>query len=279
LNLSELRRAVVGAEVIRPEALERFTAAFAISGFDPMVLAPSYGLAEATLCVSTARGMSVYESDADGPQDGPSARRRQMVCGPPLADMEAAIVDPETRRRVAVGDVGEVWLQGPSVARGYWRRPQETEESFHAAIGDDPASGRWLRTGDLGVMSPQGLVIVGRRKDMINIRGANFDPLDLEVRAVEALAELRTTAAAAFAVETPDGESAVVAIEIGPAKANPFDRKAAAQAVAAGIMRKFGLKAHEIVFVRVGALPRTTSGKIQRGETAKLYLAGALSRL
>jgi acyl-CoA synthetase (AMP-forming)/AMP-acid ligase II len=274
LNLSKLRRMICGAEVIRPEMLEGFAAAFAVSRLDAMALAPCYGLAEATLGVSVALGTRVHESVED-----PSSPRRQVVCGLPIPGMQAAIVDPDTRRRVAAGAVGEIWLQGPSVARGYWRRPEETKETFRVTIAEEEASGHWLRTGDLGLLSPEGLVIAGRRKDMINVRGANFDPLDLEVRAVEALAAVRTLAAAAFAVDTSVGEAAVVAIEIAPSKSSSFDREAAAQAVAAEMTRKFGLKVHEVVFVRVGALPRTTSGKIQRGEARKQYLEGLLSPL
>lgn len=186
LDLSSWRLAFSGAEPVRAETIDRFVEAFAPSGFRRSAFYPCYGLAEATLFV--AGGLAgaepgirrVRAADLAGNRAidaGPDEESRTLVsCGPSAAGHELAVVDPATGERLPAGRVGEIWFGGPSVAQGYWRRPEESEQIFRARIagtGDGP----FLRTGDLGFVDDNGeLFVTGRHKDLIIIAGKNHYP-------------------------------------------------------------------------------------------------------
>lgn len=179
LHLDSVETALCGAEPIRAGTLERFAEAFEPCGFRRSSFRPAYGLAEATLIVSGERGNSgavthsaragQWDRDPAKPSDGNGAAPRRLVgCGEPAPDTQIVIVDSESRVPCDPGTVGEIWVAGPGVARGYWQRPAETAEVFnaHTVNGDGPL----LRTGDLGFLSEGRLIVTGRLKDLIIVR-------------------------------------------------------------------------------------------------------------
>ena len=157
---------------------------------------------------------------------------------------------------------GRFWLQGDSVAAGYWGRPEETVEVFRALIDGEERDGHWLRTGDLGFLEPEGLYVAGRLKDLIIVRGINYDPYDLETRASASALGL-ATAAAAFTFDEDSGDQIVLVQEVAREAVTQMDFASTTRAVAAALSRDFGLKLYDLVFVKPGSLPLTTSGKVQ----------------
>jgi acyl-CoA synthetase (AMP-forming)/AMP-acid ligase II len=278
LDLSSWRLAICAGETIRAKWLEGFAATFRPAGFDARAFLPAYGLAEVTLMATASPiGTGVRTHDVRvGDGDVTSARsvRSLVNCGPAGQDQQIAIVDPVSCRRVSPGDPGEIWLQGPSVAAGYWAQPEETRATFQAVIADESEAGCWLRTGDLGFLSPDGLVVTGRAKEVIVMRGANYDPFDIEVAAQESHAALALGSGGAFSVETDDGDALVLVNEVRRTALRDLDVSVIAATVIEAISRRFGLTLDDLVLIRPGTLPRTTSGKIRRGVCREKYLAG-----
>jgi nonribosomal peptide synthetase protein BlmVI len=261
VDLSHWRRAYCGAEPIPAGTLERFAELLAGTGFTADALMPCYGLAEATLLVTcTPPGDGVALRRA-GAQDRPV-----VSCG--VAYGCAVEIRDEQGGLAPDGSVGEVLVQGDSVAPGYWNRDELSARTFHAALPDRP--GTWLRTGDLGYVSGGRLHITGRIKDVVIVRGRNHHPHDLERVIVEALPEIRPGGVVAFGDEA--GRGVVVVAELRP----PADPGAAWSAAAQALGTAFGLAIVEFVAVRPGTVPKTTSGKLRRGECRRRHLAGAL---
>ncbi len=276
LDLGSWRVAVTGSEPIRAETLERFSRAFAPAGFRREAFFPSYGLAEATLLVSRrllrrgdAGSVGRFSARRFGAGTPPGCPRRRpttpggkdlVSCGAVAPDEEVVIADPETRRRCGAGEVGEIWVRGPSVAHGYWNRPEETAAAFHARLDD--GGGPFLRTGDLGFLRGGELFVAGRIRDLIIIRGANVYPQDVERTVGACHPSLRPDGAAAFAVEA-DGEERLVVVQEVEALA-PDDAAEVLAAVRHAVADAHQLQAYAVVLVRAGRIPRTTSGKIQR---------------
>ena len=178
----------------------------------------------------------------------------------------------------AFAQVGEVWVSGPNVAAGYWQNPEPTQETFAARIAGDERPGCWLRTGDLGFLDEDcELYITGRIKDLIIIRGINHYPQDIEETVQDCHAALRRHCGAAFSVpDKEDHEQLVIVQEVE----RTFRRETAIEEVIASIReaitREHEIIAREIVLIRTGSLPKTTSGKIQRHLTRQMFLAGSL---
>ncbi len=194
-----------------------------------------------------------------------------VSCGAPAEGLQVRIVGPD-RAPLGDGGEGEVWVAGPSVGAGYWRRPRETAETFGARLAD--GEGPFLRTGDLGVMSDGELFITGRIKDLIIHRGANLHPADLE-QAIAACDPALLPAAAAFQL---DGGEIVAVQEVEA----PLDAARCAEIVQAALLavgERFGLRLHDVRLVRRRAIPVTTSGKVRRQACRALYLCGALPPL
>lgn len=269
LDLSGWRVAVNGAEPVRAETMDRFCAAFAPAGFSRRTFAPGYGLAEATLKVTARRA-------GDGPAVQSFGGRELVACGAPILQTRVLIVDPATGVPVDDGQTGEIWVGGPSVASGYWQRPEESAATFAArtASGDGP----FLRTGDLGLMSGGQLYVAGRIKDVLIIRGQNYYPQDLEATVERSGAQVRAGSGAAFSVDRDGEERLVVAYEVergvGPAETPPQ-----IEAIRAAIVRDHELHAEDVVLLRPGGAPKTSSGKIRRRACRDAYLDGSLDRL
>jgi acyl-CoA synthetase (AMP-forming)/AMP-acid ligase II len=196
----------------------------------------------------------------------PGAR---AVCGDgvPAAGHEVAIIDARSSTPVAPGRVGEVWLRGPSVCSGYWHRPAETEDRFGARVAGD-GGGSWLRTGDLGFLHHDELVICGRVNDLIVVRGRNIHPQDIEFSAELAHSAVRRGGSAAFAVDA-DGESerAVVVAEVD----GEPDTAEVCRAIRAAIWRDFEVELADVLLVGPQQVPKTSSGKKQRSASRGLW--------
>ncbi|WP_165950207.1 fatty acyl-AMP ligase [Actinomadura sp. GC306] len=285
LDLSSLTSVTNGSEQVRPGGIAAFLDAFGPCGLDPVALSPGYGLAEATLGVAAAvRGAAARAFDraeltegrarpAAGAAGGAGAPVRELVsCGPPLPGVSLLVIDPDTGAALPPGRVGEVCASGPNVTAGYWGRPDLTRAAF-TAFPDGPP-GRWLRTGDMGFVHEGELYITGRRKELVIVDGRNHAPADIELTVEGAHPAIRPGGVAAFAVETGDGEELGVAVEL---RGGRLGEPAAgvAGAVNAALAAEHGLPAAELVFVRPGRLPRTTSGKIRRAECRTRFAAGA----
>jgi len=263
LDLSSWRVAQNGAEPVRADTLERFARTFAPYGFEPSSFHPGYGLAEATLMV-TGRGCE------NGLRVGAG---NAVSCGPPVAGASVAVVDHETRLRLPAGEVGEVWVSGAAVAQGYWRKPVETEQTFGAEIAGEPGR-RWLRTGDLGFLHEDGeLFVTGRLKDLIIVRGANHYPQDIEATVQAAHPALKRGSGVAFLAPDSRGEDRLVIVqEVDRNHRRDFDAAAAADDIREAVSREHELSVHDVMLIRQGALPLTTSGKLRRRHTRQLWI-------
>jgi fatty-acyl-CoA synthase len=272
LDLSSWRIAGVGAEMIRPGALDDFATAFEPAGFDRRAFLPCFGLAEATLAVTfspVGGGMACDPVDTDVLADtgvaqlaGPNTRSVTEIvnCGRVLPDHEVRICD-ENGEQVDVRVTGRVLLRGPSVMRGYFENAEETA----ATLSDDG----WLDTGDLGYLTEDGLFITGRVKDLIIINGRNIWPQDLE-HIAEQQPAVRIGDASAFAVSRSEGgETAVLVVQCR--LSDEGERALLMSAVRSAVYEHFGLQC-VVELVPPGTLPRTSSGKLARGEAKQDFL-------
>jgi amino acid adenylation domain-containing protein len=262
LDLRSWRLAFNGAEPVRAETMARFAEAFAPCGFDPAAFYPCYGLAEATLFVSGGT--------AGTP---PRVENGKLVsCGHAWGGQRIAIADPETGAALPPGIEGEVWVAGPSVAAGYWRNPEATERDFRARLAS--GEGPFLRTGDLGALVDGELFVTGRLKDLIILRGRNLYPQDVERTAEAADPDLRPGGSAAFAVEQDGEERLVIVAEVERRRRG--DLQGLAEAVRQAVAEEHEAQAAEVVLVRPGGVPKTSSGKVRRSACRDAWRAGEL---
>jgi amino acid adenylation domain-containing protein len=262
LDLSSWEVAFNGAEPVRADTLARFAAAFAPCGFRRSAFHPCYGLAEATLMVSGGR-----------PKGDQKKSRSAVGCGRLGDGVRVAVVTPDTRRRREPGREGEIWVQSPSVAQGYWGRHDVSEKVFRARLADDD-EGTFLRTGDLGFFDGDELFITGRLKELIIIRGRNHHPHDIELTVERSHPAFLPGSGVAFSVEAEDGESLVVVHELK--RRAEGEAAAAVEAARRAVVEEHEIRLHEIVLVRAGTIPRTTSGKVRRFACRERYLSRAL---
>ncbi len=287
LDLSRWTVAFNGAEPIRNDTIDRFAAAFAGCGFRREAFLPCYGLAESTLIVSGGpptlppvianvdsqafdRGEIAPHSSANGPG------RPVVGSGQTATNHTIAIVDPDQRTRRREHQVGEIWVAGPSVAQGYWNQPEATAATFQAELADESTTTRFLRTGDLGFVRDGQLFVTGRLKDLIIVRGRNIYPQDVEWAVGRAHPGVAADAWAAFAVEVEGEDRLVVVGEIDRRTKARAEVMAAIRAVVA---TEFDLDLHAIVLLKPMTLPRTSSGKVRRGEIRSQFLGKTLGGL
>ncbi len=275
-----------GAEPIHPDTVEQFIDTFGPRGFRRKAFAPGYGLAEATLLVTMKRAgaePSFLHVEADALADSivkesPSSERgtRTLVgCGEPLEETYVRIVNPTTHRECPPGVVGEVWLAGAGVGAGYWGKPEETDATFNATIagsGESP----YLRTGDLGFLHRGELFLTGRLKDLIIVRGRNYYPHDLEWAAQQAHPGLRRGYGAAFSIEGKTGERVVLVHEIEK-QVPESDLTDVVSCIRRALADEYELEIHNVVLIKSGTIPRTSSGKIQRGACRAAFESGQLA--
>ena len=291
VDLSSWKIAANGAEPVHAETIERFIETFAGHGLKPEAMFPAYGMAEATLLISGGRRgaghvtRAVSRSALQAHRVAAAADEAdvQMLvgCGRALAGVQIAIVDPDSRRRLAIGQVGEIWVDGPNVARSYWRNVEATKTGLNAQIAGVDDGTTWLRTGDLGFLDETDeLFITGRIKDLIIIRGINHYPQDIEYTVQTGHPALRQNCGAAFSVpDEHDEEVLVVVQEIERTERNRIDPIEVTGLIREGVTDQHELFARHIMLIRPGTLPKTTSGKIQRSLTRRLWLERRLDDL
>jgi acyl-CoA synthetase (AMP-forming)/AMP-acid ligase II len=274
LDLSSWRVAYNGAEPVRRDTLERFGTAFGPCGFRADAFHPVYGLAEATLLVSGGRLCPGSFGAAAGGGEG-----NRVSCGRPCPGTAVLIVDPQRLTPVPPGGIGEIWVSGPSVARGYWGCPEETARTFGARLADSGA-GPFLRTGDLGFLRAGELFITGRLKDVIIIRGRKHHPQDLEQTVESSHAVLRANGAAAVSLNEAEEERLLILAEVHPRhRARPAELHEVVGAIRQAVAERHEVQAHAVLLVPWGGLPRTTSGKLQRHACRRGYLEGAFETI
>lgn len=273
-DLSTLRHAIIAAEPIRAATLDAFSEAFAVSGFDRAMFAPAYGLAEHTVGV-TVRGTTIVHHDRTSlEQRGvlvTAEGDRQVGCGKPPIDVVVRIVDPDSHELVADGRVGEVWVDSPSKAAGYWGNQEATEATFEVRLAE-PDGRTYLRTGDLGLIDPVSgeLLIYGRHKDLVIVAGRNIQPQDVELSVEEAHPSIRPGCVACFSVDRIDAEpQLIIAAELRDAHTAEAD--AIADAVRLQVSRNHRVRCDELLLLAPRTIAKTTSGKIQRARTKERW--------
>lgn len=286
-SLDCLQFATCGAEPIRAATLEAFSAAFTPFGFDSTAFAPSYGLAEAVLGVTvrnTRMPLRQFTFDAHAierndvlpvPATAPGARVL-VGCGAVLPGFQLRIVNPDTAVSCASDRIGEIWVAGPSVGQGYWRQPEASAASFGATLAEEGTDAmRYLRTGDLGFMHDGELFVTGRLKDLIVVNGRNVYPQDLERTAEAVHANIRSGGVMAISVDKGLKESVVLLVECSR-RPSPDAVQELVHEIRRQVASEHELELHDVVPLRAGTLPRTSSGKPQRGAALRLYRQGAL---
>lgn len=285
---------IIGSEPVSSTAIDTFQEAFAPYGLPDTAIKPSYGIAEATLLVATtapsarptvthldgdrlAEGLAVRVS-----ADAPSAVA-QVSCGQVARSLWAAVVDPATGDELPDGRVGEMWLQGDNVGRGYWGLPEETKLTFGATmrsrladgshVSEDSTLGTWLRTGDLGTYLDGELYVTGRIVDQVVLDDRTFYPQQIEATVADASPAVRRGYVAAFSVPTSLGERLVVIAERA-ARTDRADRAAALDAIRTTVAQRHGVEVSDVRILSAGAIPRTTSGKLARRACRQQYLDG-----
>jgi acyl-CoA synthetase (AMP-forming)/AMP-acid ligase II len=284
VDLSSWKVALNGAEPVHADTIKRFIDTFAGHGFDPAAIFPAYGMAEATLLIAGGhRGSghvtrtvsrSGLQAHAAGAPVDRADTQTLVGCGRALVNERIAIVEPESRRRLPSDAVGEIWVNGPNVARHYWHNAEATKTNLTALMTGEDDGANWLRTGDLGFLDVTGeLFITGRIKDLIIVRGINHYPQDIE-RTVQALNRaFRQNCGAAFSVPDDSGEESLVVVqEVERTERHGIDSAEMTGIIRQGVTDQHELYARHIMLIRPGALPKTTSGKIQRSLARQLWL-------
>lgn len=283
LDLSTWEVAYNGAEPVLAETLDRFAEAFARCGFRREAFYPCYGLAESTLMVTgSRRGNGAVRRAVDTgalEKDRVVPGSRTLVSsGQGAPGLRVVIVDPASAARLPAGRVGEIWVAGPSVAQGYWGRPDETRQTFRAVRAD--GDGPYLRTGDLGFLADDGeLFVTGRLKDLIIVDGRNHYPQDIELTVEQCHPAVRWGGCAAFAVDGGGWpERVVVVAEVQrPWRSSASSRTEIQNAIRTSVAEAHDLRLDDVVLLDPGGVFKTSSGKVQRHACREEYAAGALS--
>jgi len=272
LDLSSWRVALTGAEMVHPETCRLLCEKWAEQKFHPTQLLPSYGMAEATLAVTADRKcVGVRTSPMPAGADAGLGMNEVVCLGRPVLDTQVKISSmSEPGQFLAEGALGEVYVKGPGVFAGYYNDDAATAETLY--------KGEWLRTGDVGFLKEGELFITGRTKDVIIVHGHNLMPHELEWLAEDVSGGGGSERCGAFSVSHGgDGEQAVLVIEAGTSDAaqlEVYDKE-----IRTRVARALGLPLADLMFVKRGQIPKTTSGKVQRRELRQRYLDGTLDRL
>ncbi|WP_445167587.1 long-chain-fatty-acid--AMP ligase FadD32 [Mycolicibacterium sp. Dal123E01] len=315
VDLSRVKAILNGSEPISAATVQRFNDAFGPLGFQPKAIKPSYGLAEATLFVSTTPASEepkIVSVDRDELNSGrfvvvPDNSEKavaQASAGKIGVAEWAVIVDHESASELADGQIGEIWISGNNMGTGYWNKPDETVATFqnilksrtnpsHAEGATDAAT--WVRTGDLGAFYDGDLYITGRVKDLVIIDGRNHYPQDLEYSAQESTKAVRTGFVAAFSVpanqlpdavfenahaglkrDASDSSEQLVIVAERAAGSHKLDLAPVTDDIRAAIAVRHGVTVRDVLLTPAGAIPRTSSGKIGRRACRSAYLDGSL---
>jgi acyl-CoA synthetase (AMP-forming)/AMP-acid ligase II len=287
LDLSSWEAAGNAAEPINPHVMAKFVETFRPCGFKWEAFAPSYGLAENTLLATTKPkgtkpaflGVETSAMEQDkiviADRDREDGIRIMAGCGKKVCDTIIAIADPITMTAKASDEVGEVWIKDPSVAQGYWKRPDVSKETFDAYL-KDTNEGPFLRTGDLGFLHEGELYITGRIKDLIIIRGTNHYPQDIEWSVQELHSVLRPDYGAAFSIEDK-GEERLIVVQEVERRSGDLDTESIIADIKQEIAEQHEIQVYGVVLAKSGNILKTASGKIQRRACRDNFLAGTLT--
>ncbi|MBP2323422.1 acyl-CoA synthetase (AMP-forming)/AMP-acid ligase II [Kibdelosporangium banguiense] len=287
-DLSSLRLVGSAGEQVRPATVRAFLDAFADSKLRPDAFYSGYGLAECSVSVSVGgkTTLRLDKQELEGGRAvplGDASNRPALTyfsCGRVTKPMaRVRIVDPDTCRPCPSGRIGEIWVDSPTKAAGYWGLADETREVFQARCHGEDASREYLRTGDLGFFFDGELFVTGRHKDLIILRGHNLYPQDIEDSARQAHPLVRPGGLAAFSVPPDDDDSdeqLVLFVEIRRDGQGPADQEAILRAVRRRIQEDHQIACHAVVLGTVGTVKKTTSGKIRRSACRRAYLTGEI---
>ncbi|MGY4711270.1 AMP-binding protein [Mycolicibacterium sp. CBM1] len=301
LDLSNVVGLLNGSEPVTMAAIEEFTTGLSAYGLPSTAVKPSYGLAEATLSVASIGAddaasarwfdrLALSAGRAVPVAPGSAGAVEHVSCGQPIADQWVVIADRDSGTELPDGHVGEIWVHGNNVGRGYWGRAEESRRVFGNTLSVRLASAShaqgvspgasWLATGDLGVYVGGELYVVGRIKDMLIIDGVNHYPHDIETTVGQASSAIRSGYVAAFSVDADalphlppgSGERLVILAEraVGAAR---VDAEVVASAVRAAVSRHHQVPVADVRLVPAGSLARTTSGKLARRACRADYLS------
>jgi acyl-CoA synthetase (AMP-forming)/AMP-acid ligase II len=292
LSLHSWQVAYSGAETVRAETLDKFGELFEPCGFRRDTFYPCYGMAETTLIITGSDRLTqplanpcIKQVASESLSTGyvRSARPGESIssvvsCGKAIAGQQVLIVNPDSRLQCVSDEVGEIWVSGPSVGRGYWNLPQLTEEMFTARLSNSSEES-FLRTGDLGFICEGELYITGRLKDLIIIRGRNHYPQDIEWTVEHSHSSIQKGGGAAFSVEVDGEEQLVLVQEIERSSVRSLDIDETVKIISGAVAQHHDLNPHLIVLIKPGSLPRTSSGKVRRSHCRTQLLEGSLSRV
>ncbi|MCC6750543.1 MAG: AMP-binding protein [Deltaproteobacteria bacterium] len=287
LDLSSWRGCPCAAEPIRTSTLDAFVETFGPVGFDRSAYVPGWGLAEAVVMVSgktypgpprivSLRAAALEQGRVELCADGEEARPI-VGCGLPVGDaQDVHLVDPETCTEVPADRIGELWVAGPQVTRGYWQREAETEQIFHNYLAD--GRGPYLRTGDLAFLREGELYITGRLKDLVIVNGRNLYPHDVEATCERAHPAVRPSCVAAFGLEGAVTERLAIVCEV-QRSCPPEEHAAVVSALRTAVAAEHDVTVHALAILAPGTIPKTSSGKIQRRESKARFEKGTLEEL
>ncbi|WP_133137432.1 type I polyketide synthase [Legionella rowbothamii] len=288
LDFSYLRCAVNGAEPINPETIRLFEQTLAPYNLKECTMKPGYGMAETTLCISVAmtkersaqidknsleRGIVTQTKNSE-----PGTFVELVSCGHVPEEYLVRIVDPNTLHVLPVNTVGELWVQGDSVASGYYKNPEKTKEIFEAFTADTH-EGPFLRTGDLAFLDEKSrLTICGRVKDLIIINGRNIYPQDIEAACYQSERAIMSHCAAAFSITQDSGEACVLVAEAKAELGDTQYREIIAK-IKKAVLEATDVSLSDIVLIPPQKILKTSSGKIQRSACKQAYLNDEFQRL
>ncbi|AFZ35711.1 Long-chain-fatty-acid--CoA ligase [Stanieria cyanosphaera PCC 7437] len=286
LDLSSWQVAFSGAEPVRAETIERFSSIFAACGFRSKAFYPCYGMAETTLFVSgglqTAPpqikyvdGIALAQNRVMEVTPEQSGVRAIVGCGKNWLDTEIIIVNPESLTKCSDKQVGEIWVSGSGIGKGYWEQPEETQQTFQAylATGEGP----FLRTGDLGFFQDGELYITGRLKEVMIFWGRYCYPQHVERTVQESHPAFRLNCGAAFAVETGTAEKLVIVQEIERSYLRNLNAEELVNTICQAVGKEHEVEVSAIALIKTGSIPKTSSGKIQRRLCQTMFLKSSLN--
>ncbi|KTC82242.1 hypothetical protein Lche_0506 [Legionella cherrii] len=265
LNLKHWNVAINGGDMVQYQTLTRFAAKFKVCGFELKQFCSAYGMSE----LSGAIAVTSFGCEPRSLPLQEHAQRQLVSSGKLLPGLQAIVVHPQTKQPVAHGETGEIWLSGKSLAEGYWRRPEETQEVFHATVsgGDLP----YFKTGDLGFIFDDEIYLTGRLKEVIVVYGKKYYPLDLEATVANALTPFQIKLPqVVFSTEIKGKEKIIVVQELSEETDKSLYPEIK-NTIRHAITKHHGLDVHEVLLSPKGAIPKTGSGKLQRKKAELLF--------
>ena len=287
LDLSSWSVAFSGAEMVRAETIDRFSEIFKPCGFRREAFYPCYGMAETTLFItggvkSAPPVVKYVDGDALEQNQVIAAKPEQkgakaiVSCGHTWLDTKAIIVEPESLTKCSSDRIGEIWVSGSGVGKGYWQQPEATKETFEANLPNDSQE-TWLRTGDLGFIEAGELYITGRLKEVMIFWGKYCYPQHVEKTVQESHSALRPNCGAAFSIDVDTTERLVITQEVERSSLRNLNVEEMVKAICQAVAKEHEVEVYAIAFLKTGSIPKTSSGKIQRPGCRAKFLSGDLN--